>query len=200
MNLLLRQGDVKDLLELARGNAEYDPTNAYYTTTYGLALALNGDLENAVTVVQALPEEEQQQPEKSLYVGSILAMAGRTEEAKPFLALAEQATDKFLPEEQSMRQQAEALVAGGGSRDSQIEQLTRRHEMTDEERAEFNATLRSQTDSESADAGSGSAEITASLRQAAEAGRRSPEEIQRLLDDVRQAAVPEPEAGEVENP
>ncbi len=198
MNLLLEKGNLPDLLELARGNAEYDPSNAYYTTTYGLALALSGDFDEAVNVVQSLPKEEQEQPEKSLYVGSILAMAGRAEEAKPFLALAEQATDKFLPEEQSMRKQAESLVSGGSSRESQIQQITQRHEMSEEERAEFVATLRSQTDSDGE--GADSTGITESLRQTAEADRRSPEEIQRLLEDIRQTSAPDVEETESTEP
>ena len=194
MNLLLQQGDLRELLDLARGNAEHDPTNAFFATTYGLALALNDQPDEAIGAIDSLTTEQRNQPDKALYVGSILAMAGRVDEAKKFLELSDGASDNFLPEERAMRDNAEAIISGQVPRDVQIKQLTQRHEMSDEEKSDFAATLRAQIESQ--DDGMTSEEVTESLRRAT-TERQSPEEVQELLNQVR--AEQETEANSAES-
>lgn len=182
MNLLLQQGDLGDLIGLAEENAEYDPENPFYATTLGLALALDGRDERAVESISALPVAVKNDPEKALYVGTVLAMAGRMEEAKPYLDSSQKVSDKLLPEERALRDRAQALVSGEVSLDSKANQIGKRHVMSAAEREEFSVTLKAQRDRR--DAGVSSEEITESLRQAT-GDRRSPEEIQNILDELR---------------
>ncbi len=184
MNLLLEQGDLEELLKLARDNADFDPANSFYVTTYGLALALSDESSAAVEVISRIPEAEQRQPEKALYVGAILASDGQTEAAKPFLEQAAAATSKFLPEERAMYDRSKAIASGEISREEELERITARNEMSPEEAAEFTATLRSQ--GVAADGGSDA--VTETLRQTAADERRSPDEIREILQNIRSSA------------
>ncbi len=193
MNLLMRKGDLKELLELARGNAEHDPGNPFFATTHGLALALSGQTDEAVAALDNLSEEARAQPKKALYVGTIFAMAGRADEAEEFLVRADEASQTFLPEEETMREDALEIVSGRASREDEVRQITQRAEGTEEERTEFAATLKAQIDADQE--GMSSEKITETLRQAA-TDRRSPEEIEKLMSEVRatqteSAATPE---------
>jgi predicted Zn-dependent protease len=192
MNILLDQGRPEDLIDLAKGNADFDPANSFYATTYALILAETNQLDRAVEIVNAIPESERKEPAKALYVGTVLALAGQHGEADNYLKIATTAQDKFLPEEAALFRNAKQIASGQLTRGQQLELLTAGPAMTDEERVEFTSTLRSQM-TERGDQADSEAVIQ-NLRDDAESGRRSPEEMQRILDGLRQIGASQPPA------
>ncbi len=190
MNALLEQGRPEDLLDLAEENALHAPKNPFFATTFALVLARAGEVDRAKEVIRAIDESERLRPERALYVGMILAQAGDLTEAQTYLDLASQAQDSFLPAEATLLKNARDLASGQLSREEQLELLTASGSMTEEEQAQFTETLRAQIE-ERGD-GADSEAVIQGLRDSSESNQRSPEEIQRILDGLREVSAGSP--------
>ncbi len=183
MNLLLEQGEPRQLVELARENYEYESDNSFYATTFALGLAAAGETDEAAAVIDRIPEDEQRQPAKALYVGSVLAMDGQFERAKLFLDLATKARDSFLPEERMMFDQSLEIASGARSIEDQLARMTDRSGVTDEQSEEFRETLRAQLQDARTDAETEN--VAAALRDTVAGERSSPDDIQAILRDIQ---------------
>ncbi len=187
LNLLLDQGNPDDLLKLAADNASFAPDNFFYTSTHAMALSTVGRHAEAVAAIELIDPADQNRPERALYVGTVLVAAGEFERAQRYLDLAESARGSFLPEEEAMLSRGQAVASGAASVSDEVARLTTRREMTESEAAEFAATLQAQR---RAGEGLDSEEIAQSLREAADRGQRSPEEIEQILQGIRGESAP----------
>ncbi len=70
------------------------------TSTYAFALHREGKTDEGLKVMEQLPAAQLRLPTVAAYYAVLLAESGRTNEAKPFVALAR--TVRLLPEEQAM--------------------------------------------------------------------------------------------------
>jgi hypothetical protein len=106
-NLLLGSR-IPESVEIMKALYKEEPGNADYATTYALGLYLQGQMDEAVRVVRALPEEQTRDPHIAAYCGVVLSGAGFGAEASPYLTLAKSA--RLLPEEDALLKKALATV------------------------------------------------------------------------------------------
>ena len=85
-----------------------DPTNAEFASTYALALNLKGKPDNALKILQKLPESELRIPSTALCYGVILAAKGQDDEARVFLDTAQ--AGQLLPQEKAMALKAREKI------------------------------------------------------------------------------------------
>ncbi len=94
-----------------------EPKNPSYLSTYAFSLYRAGNAAGAVEAMNALTEEQLQEPAISAYYGVFLAGTSDSERARKFLALGENAF--LLPEERALLEQAvrrlDARRAFGGA-------------------------------------------------------------------------------------
>lgn len=80
--------------------------DANFAATYAFALQLQGRAEEGLAVMRTLDDRALRQPSAALYYGILLSATGATNEAAPFLAIAEK-SGPWLPEEKSLLEAAE---------------------------------------------------------------------------------------------
>jgi Flp pilus assembly protein TadD len=73
-------------------------SDVFITSTYAYALHLQGQTQDGLAVMRKLDPRLLQQPDAALYYGVLLAATGATNEAAPFLKIAQSKTE-WLPEE-----------------------------------------------------------------------------------------------------
>ena len=97
---LLLDSDLPKTHKLAAQLYEKNPTNMAFACTYALSLLKQDHAATALSLVHEWKIEPEKDPAVSAYYGIVLAAAGETEAAKPFLAAAEGA--QLLPEEKTL--------------------------------------------------------------------------------------------------
>jgi tetratricopeptide (TPR) repeat protein len=78
-----------------------NPDNASVTSTYAFALHVRGRDREGLEVLQKLPPDTLKQPSLALYYGVLLAATGQTNDAAPYLAIA-QTQGRLWPEEKQL--------------------------------------------------------------------------------------------------
>lgn len=101
MIALLLNRDLNEAQALAQNVYNASRTNAIFASTYAYALHMQGRTEEALQVMQTLPEEELVKPQIALYQAVMLRAAGRNEQAKPYTTAARRAP-LMLPEEAAL--------------------------------------------------------------------------------------------------
>ena len=96
---LLLKIDVPKACQWAAEAYAQDPGNPIEASTYAFALHMQGWNKQGLAVLQKLPPAELAQPSVALYYGVLLAATGKTDEARPWLEIA-QTKGHLLPEEQ----------------------------------------------------------------------------------------------------
>ena len=97
---LLLDSDLPKAHKLAAQLYAKNPTNMSFACTYALSLLKQDHASTALSLFQPLKAEPLKDPAVAAYYGVVLAAAGETEAAKPFLAAAEGA--QLLPEEKTL--------------------------------------------------------------------------------------------------
>ena len=80
---------------------------------YAYSLNSQGKTDEALTLMQSLPDKFRDDPASAIYFGVILADAGKEEEAAKYLELAQ--AGSFLPEERILLEKTKAKLAHHGS-------------------------------------------------------------------------------------
>jgi hypothetical protein len=79
--------------------------DAVVAATYAFALHLQGHNGDGLAVLEKLNDQDLRRPDIALFYGTLLAAAGRTNDAAPFLAIAQKKT-QWLPEERRLLTEA----------------------------------------------------------------------------------------------
>ena len=87
--------------ETLEGLHRAEPANPSYATGYAFALAKSGRAEEAVALMDALPEEQRTLPARAPYLAYIYGQARRAEELEKAIAL-QPTSDRLLPEERML--------------------------------------------------------------------------------------------------
>jgi predicted Zn-dependent protease len=98
---LLLKMDVPKARRTAAELYAKNPGRPDVASTYAFALHLQGRDKQGLAVLQKLPPAELAQPSVALYYGVLLAAVGKSDEALPWLQIA-QTKGHFLPEEQQL--------------------------------------------------------------------------------------------------
>ena len=98
---LLLKTDLPKACQLAAEDYAENPTNATAASTYAFALHVQGHDRQGLAVLQQLPPAELAQPSVALYYGVLLAATDKTDQARPWLEIA-QTKGHLLPEEQEL--------------------------------------------------------------------------------------------------
>ena len=101
MIALLLGRDLNEAQALAQSVYDASRTNAIFASTYAYALHLQGRTDEALEVMQTLPEGELIKPQIALYQAVMLQAAGRNEQAKTYATAARRAP-LMLPEEAAL--------------------------------------------------------------------------------------------------
>ena len=99
-SLLLRKNQPEAAALAAKLHKQF-PADASVASTHAFALHLRGHNAEALTVIQQLKPAELEQSAIALHYGILLASAGRTLEAQPYLAIARK-NASLLPEEKAL--------------------------------------------------------------------------------------------------
>lgn len=102
---LLLKIDVPKARQWAAEDYARNSDDPNIASTYAFALHLQGRDKQGIAVMRKLPRDQLAQPSVALYYGVLLAAAGNTNDAKPWLQIA-QAKGRFLPEEQELLSEA----------------------------------------------------------------------------------------------
>lgn len=94
---LLLDRDIEQAQKTALELHQADPANPTFSSTYALALHLQGRTADAIEVLRALDEKELEQPSVGAYYGVMLAASGNKDAARKYLEKSQQAL--LLPEE-----------------------------------------------------------------------------------------------------
>jgi Flp pilus assembly protein TadD len=106
---LLLNADPARARKIAAELYHEEPGNGTYASTYAFALYSQGDLNQAIKIMNSLSADQLQDPGTSAYFGIFLAAAGRQQEAEPYLARG--TTASLLPEEKELFDHAQAASA-----------------------------------------------------------------------------------------
>ena len=98
---LLLKTDVRKAYQLAEELYTKNPGNPTAASTYAFALHMQGWDRQGIAVLQKLRPTELAQPSVALYYGVLLAATGKTNQASPWLQIA-QTKGHLLPEEQQL--------------------------------------------------------------------------------------------------
>ena len=98
---LLLNTDVRKACQWAAETYAENPSNPIEASTYAFALHTQGRDKQGLDVMQQLKPAELAQPSVALYYGVLLAATGKTDQAKPWLQIA-QTKGHLLPEEKQL--------------------------------------------------------------------------------------------------
>jgi Flp pilus assembly protein TadD len=101
---LLLKINLKQAHELAREVYEAGKTNAVFVSTYAYSLHVQGKTDEALRLMQTIPETSLREPAIAVYYAVLLAAAGEREKAGSYFGVAEKAP--MLPEERQLLAQA----------------------------------------------------------------------------------------------
>jgi Flp pilus assembly protein TadD len=104
LGLLLDQ-DTSQKTKLAEDLYSKASSNPAFKTTYAFALLKTQRTDEAMQIIQGLPQEATNDPSIGLYYGLVLAADGKREAAKPYLTAALQ-RGRLFPEEESLARKA----------------------------------------------------------------------------------------------
>lgn len=105
---LLLHADVTRARQMAADFFRKEPSNPAYASTYAFSLYEKGDLQGALRVMSALPEDQLKDPPIAAYYGVILAAAGDRNKAREYLEIGK--TASLLSEEKALVERAEASL------------------------------------------------------------------------------------------
>jgi predicted Zn-dependent protease len=112
-----REGAMHD--QMAEQLHKEVPNNSIVASTYALSLYQRGRLEEALSVMNLIPQEELRRPVVALYYGIFLTAAGQRDKAAQYLEIG--ASGPLLPEEQALL--AQSKVAASAESDDYIRKL-----------------------------------------------------------------------------
>ncbi len=101
---LLLGADVNRARKTAADLVQKEPANPAFVSTYAFSLFSQGDTKGALKAFLRLDEGQLKSPAIAAYYGIILAAAGETEKARPYVELGGQAF--LLPEEKALLEKA----------------------------------------------------------------------------------------------
>jgi predicted Zn-dependent protease len=106
---LLLNADPARARKIAAELYREEPGNGTYASTYAFALYSQGDVTQALKIMNSLSADQLQDPGTSAYFGIFLTAAGRRQDAEPYLVRG--ATASLLPEEKALLDRAQAASA-----------------------------------------------------------------------------------------
>ena len=106
---LLLNTNLAQAFRLARDAYEGEPDSPFKATTYAFAFLRQNRVDDAIEILEKISPEDRARPERSLYVGAILAAKGRWAEAEQSLSRVVLA--QLLPEERQLLDQTREKVA-----------------------------------------------------------------------------------------
>jgi len=106
---LLLNADPARARKIAAELYREEPGNGTYASTYAFALYSQGDVNQALKIMNSLSVDQLQDPGTSAYFGIFLTAAGRRQDAEPYLVRG--ATASLLPEEKVLLDRAQAASA-----------------------------------------------------------------------------------------
>jgi len=121
---LLRKEDPEVVLKTAFSAYESTyPANATVATAYAVALLGLNRSDEALSVIEKISLIDRQAPERTIYVGAVLAAAGRNAEALEFLQRSEEADNVRFIEELGFRRIWTGIAKGEESAEEQLKKI-----------------------------------------------------------------------------
>jgi predicted Zn-dependent protease len=106
---LLLNADPARARKIAAELYREEPGNGTYASTYAFGLYSQGDVTQALKIMNSLSADQLQDPGTSAYFGIFLTAVGRRQDAEPYLVRG--ATASLLPEEKALLDRAQAASA-----------------------------------------------------------------------------------------
>lgn len=190
-SVLLRKEDPQNVLSIAeRAYGSTYPANPNVATAYAVALLGLNRAAEAKSVIEKMSMTDRMAPERSIYMGAVLAGAGDNAAALEFLHRAAEAGNARFIEELGFRRVWEGIARGESSAEEQLAKIFRdRAKWADDSQR---IAIEVQRDIQVRYDPVVSQRILEDLKQQAEQRRSSPAELQKLVNDLRVGAEATP--------
>lgn len=181
---LVRQGDMDEILEVARRTyGSTYPSDPRAATAYATALLQANQPKEALSVIEAMSVVARREPQRAVYVGSVLAANGQFNEALDYFARSENLGEKTFPEERRLRRIWKGVALGEATSAEEVEKILLRNNDPDVQPEKINAQLRSEIDRRSDP--SEVQRIFSTLKAESQSRQSAPPEVQRMINTLR---------------
>ncbi len=163
---LVRPSNIEEVLDIAKRTyySTY-PSDPRAATAYAIALLRVGRTQEANDIVTNMSLADRREPQRAIYVGSVMAANGHKEEALDYFKRSEALQNAAFPEEITLRRIWKGVALG------------------EETTAEEAAKILLKRDDVDVEAGKINSELTTEMRR-----RSNPEEARRILESLRSEA------------
>jgi tetratricopeptide (TPR) repeat protein len=181
---LVRQGDLDEVLGIAKRTYESTyPSDPRAATAYAMALLQADRNAEAMAVVDQMSLVDRREPQRAIYVGSVLAANGRMKEAFDYFDRSEVLERNSFPEERMLRRIWKGVASGEASTAEEARKIIADRDSaegnTDKIQAELNSEIQRRSDPGELQ------RILSTLKTESESRRKMAPEVEKMMSDLR---------------
>ena len=190
-SVLLRKGDSDEVINIAKRTYDAtEPADPWAGTAYAMALLRQRRPQQALEIMNRMTESNRLLPQRAIYVGAILAAAGRKQEALEYFARSEKFKDNNFPEEIALRRIWKGVALGEATTAEESERLlsTRKDLRAESHRIEMELRDKLKKRANPAEV----QQILSQLKAASEPPKQAPPEVRQFMQELRAADAKRP--------
>ncbi len=181
---LVRQGDLEEILRVAKRTYESTyPSDPRAATAYATALLQANRPQDALRVIEEMSVANRREPQRAVYVGSVLAANGRFADALEFFSRSENLGENTFPEERRLRRIWKGVALGEATSAAEVEKILLRNNNPDVQPEKINAQLRSEIKQRTDPAEV--QRILSTLKSESQSRQNPPPEVEKMIQSLR---------------